>query len=93
MQCGTDAFEVSPGGFVYLPHGLVHGFSVQSPAPTRVLQFTTPAGFEQFARELGQAATTRTLPEPSVPDVERLVSVAARYGQRIMGPPPGQKSG
>jgi hypothetical protein len=74
---------------VYLPRGLVHGFSVQSATPARLLQLTTPAGFEQFAREVGQSATARTLPEPSLPDVDRLVSSAARHGYRIMGPPPG----
>jgi len=37
------------------------------------LQLTTPGQFERFAREVGKPAERMALPEPGMPDVERLL--------------------
>jgi quercetin dioxygenase-like cupin family protein len=71
-----------PGGCVVLPRGREHTFTVETDA-ARLLVLVVPAGFEGFYGELEQAATGATS------DLERLVTVAARYGVEITGPPPG----
>jgi hypothetical protein len=50
----------------------------------------TPAGFEDFAAEIGRPAGDSGLPEPSAPDIPRLMEASSRYGQHILGPSSGQ---
>jgi hypothetical protein len=52
-----------------------------------LLQLTSPAGFEDFAAEVGRPAASATLPEPSPPDMAALVQAAERAGHEILGPP------
>ncbi len=59
-----------------------------SDGPARGLQITSPAGFERFIDELGRPAEHLGLPDPSEPDVARLIEVSERYGYEIVGPPP-----
>ena len=88
---GGEARPVPAGRCVYLPRGVEHGFVVESGEAT-ILHLFTPAGYEGAIRELGAVASSNTsapgLAAP--PDVERLVTVAARYGCEITGPPPTQ---
>jgi quercetin dioxygenase-like cupin family protein len=70
--------EVPAGTAVFLPRGAEHAF-VAVTEKARVLSFFAPAGFERFYREM---AATGPL------DVERLVTIAARYGCEITGPTP-----
>jgi len=70
--------EVSAGTAMFLPRGDEHAF-VAATEKARVLSFFAPAGFERFYREM---AATGPL------DVERLVTIAARYGCEITGPTP-----
>src|SRR5215218_2950026 len=47
--CGEDEWVLDPGGFVFLPRDIVHGFEVEGPGPLRKLALTVPsAGFEAF---------------------------------------------
>ena len=85
---GGEPRPVLAGTCVYLARGLEHGFVVESDEAT-ILHLFTPAGYEGAIRELGMVASSNTAP-PAVaglPDVERLVTVAARYGCEITGPP------
>jgi len=52
-----------------------------------VLQITALAGFEQFLHELGRLAERLGLPEPTHPDVLRLLEVGQKYGYESVGPP------
>ena len=70
--------EVPAGTAMFLPRGAEHAF-VTATEKARVLSFFAPAGFERFYREM---AATGPL------DVERLVTIAARYGCEITGPTP-----
>ena len=85
---GGEPRPVPVGTCVYLPRGLEHGFVVESDEAT-ILHVFTPAGYEGAIRELAMAAPSSTAPPPAagLPDVERLVTVAARYGCEITGPP------
>jgi hypothetical protein len=60
---------------------------VVSRGPVRALQLTAPAGFEDLVAELGRQPAGPGLPEPSEPDVPRLVEAVRRHGGEIVGPP------
>lgn len=89
VRCGDHTWEARPGTFVFLPRGLVHTFTVTQ--PLRGLQITAPARFECFAAEPGRPAQSLTLPPPELPDIERLLAIATKYGYEILGPS-GQKA-
>jgi quercetin dioxygenase-like cupin family protein len=42
FRCGEDVFEVSGGGFVYLPRGIPHGYTIGGEGDTRLLVMTAP---------------------------------------------------
>jgi quercetin dioxygenase-like cupin family protein len=88
---GDDAIAAPVGSFAFAPRGLQHTFRLDVP-DTRLLLLITPgaAGHEGMFAEMGELATTRTVPPPptSPPDPELLGAVAARHGTRIVGPPP-----
>jgi quercetin dioxygenase-like cupin family protein len=67
---------VPVGAAAFLPRGVEHGFIVTS-AFARLLITLTPAGFEDYYRELHGVAS---------PTLEYLVTTAARYGCEITGP-------
>jgi quercetin dioxygenase-like cupin family protein len=89
VTCGDKTWRVGTGGFVLLPRGIPHGFSVSETAPVKLLQITTPSQFERFAIEMGEPAKQLALPPPSEPDFGRLVAVMGKYGYELAGPPPG----
>jgi quercetin dioxygenase-like cupin family protein len=68
---------LTPGEFVLAPRGVPHTYRVGA-APARVLVLSTPAGFEQFVRDV--AALEELTPEA-------LAATAARSNIDILGPP------
>ena len=84
---GEHVLEATAGCFVFAPRGLPHTFTVDV-EPTRVLVFASPAGFEHFAIELGEPASSDNRPTDSaIPGPEVLGPVAERYGIEVLGPP------
>lgn len=86
---GGEKIEAPAGSFVYGPRDIPHTFEVSSP-DARFLLVSEPAGFEAFARAVGQPAPTLTLPPPAEEppaDITPLVTAAAEYGIEILGPP------
>ena len=65
--------ELGPGSFACVPPGVAHTFSNASDRPVRFLNFNTPAGFERYMRELGEAAKAG----PLTPEV--MGPIASRY--------------
>lgn len=47
---GERRFSRGPGGFVFLPRDIPHGFRVVGKSPARFLVLTTPGGFEVCRR-------------------------------------------
>jgi quercetin dioxygenase-like cupin family protein len=86
---GEDDYTAGPGTVAVLPRRLRHAYVVTS-ATARFLTLHIPAGFEQFAAEVGQPARALTLPPPpaSPPDFAELAQAAARHGITILAPPP-----
>ena len=50
-----DTVECEPGTFFCVPPGVVHTFGNQTQAPVRFLNFNTPAGWENYMRDLSEA--------------------------------------
>jgi mannose-6-phosphate isomerase-like protein (cupin superfamily) len=83
--CGGEWLQAAgPGAFVYGPRNIAHGFRAIGERPVRMLVMCTPAGFERFILD---QATPITEP-PSPPDMERLMTLAARHEIEIHGPLP-----
>jgi mannose-6-phosphate isomerase-like protein (cupin superfamily) len=90
---GDQIIKARPGSFLFGPKDVPHAFTVDSgPGKLFVL---SPAGFEDLVREMGEPAGELTLPpHPEVPpdeaQMQQLAAIAARHGDEILGPPPGQ---
>jgi quercetin dioxygenase-like cupin family protein len=77
---GEREHRARMGSCLFLPRGGEHGFVVET-QEAHVLTLVLPAGLEGYYLELNEAGR-----EDDV-TVERLVTVAARYGVEITGPP------
>ena len=86
---GEEEHTAGPGTVAVLPRRLRHAYVVTS-ATARFLTLHTPAGFEQFAAEVGEPARALTLPSPPAgpPDFATLAQAAARQQITILAPPP-----
>ena len=86
---GEEEHTAGPGTVAVLPRRLRHAYVVTS-ARARFLTLHTPAGFEQFAAEVGEPARALTLPPPPAgpPDFAALAQAAARHHIAILAPPP-----
>ena len=73
MRLGDETHELGPGSFVCVPPGVVHTFSNPSDRPVRLLNFNTPGGWENYMRDLGEAAKSG----PLTPEV--IGRIASRY--------------
>jgi len=88
MRCGEQAFAVSPGAYVALPHGIPHTFRVVGDEPAVMLQVHADDSFLRFIRAAGRPAASRTLPPAgSVTDLDSAFRIAANTGQPVIGPP------
>jgi len=81
IEVGGERRVAAAGHVAVLPRDQVHAFMVVSPA-ARYLTLHTPAGFEDFARIMSDAAQAAGPP----PDRASLVALAAEHGIDIIGP-------
>jgi quercetin dioxygenase-like cupin family protein len=84
--CGGKWLTAGPGGYVFGPRNIPHGFKVQGAAQARMLLLCAPAGFEQFVLDLSEPESGPEGPAP--PDMARLMATAAKYRIDILGPLP-----
>ena len=73
VRLGEETHQLEGGSFVCVPAGVVHTFSNPSDIPVRFLNFNTPAGWENYMRDLAETAKAG----PLTPDV--IGRVASRY--------------
>jgi mannose-6-phosphate isomerase-like protein (cupin superfamily) len=73
IRVGDETLELEPGSFVCVPPGVVHTFSNRSGAAVRFLNFNTPAGWENYMRELGATLARGT------PTEQEIGEIASRY--------------
>jgi len=77
-----DRLERTAGSCMLLPKGSEHTYSVES-EEARLLVLLMPAGLEGYYQELNEFVGAEQ-------DIDRLITVSARYGVNITGPgPPG----
>jgi quercetin dioxygenase-like cupin family protein len=84
--CAGREATFAAGGFAWCPRGLAHRYEVCGDGPARLLQVTTPAQFEDFAREVGERLPTASVPELAQPDLESLARIAADFQIEILPP-------
>jgi len=82
-------FTAGAGSFVYLPKDRVHMHRAAGGRPARALVLVSPAGIEKFIEEAGEPATdvSSPPPPPELPELERIVAVAQKYGVEVPPPP------
>ena len=86
----TETARCGPGAVVFVPGGVPHAFRVESDS-ARVLFLSTPAGIEEFVRDLSEPARYPWLPPP--PDgprvtAERMEEANRAHGVVNVGAPP-----
>src|SRR5918998_1119939 len=77
VQLGDEVLEAGPGELVFKPRGVPHAFWNAGDEPARLLELISPAGFENYFRDL---APLLAAPER---DEAALGEVVARYGLEI----------
>ncbi|MGH2614811.1 MAG: cupin domain-containing protein [Thermomicrobiales bacterium] len=82
---GTEEFIAGPGTLVWVPRGVPHAFTVQSPS-ARALVIVTPGGFEQMFVEGGVPAGDMTEPPAQRYDPDAARALAERFGFDVVGP-------
>lgn len=80
IQVGDERREARAGHVAVLPRGIPHSFAVIS-ASVRYLTLHTPGGFDEFVRDLSDAAAGDGPPDPDL-----LKAVAARHHIEMLGP-------
>jgi oxalate decarboxylase/phosphoglucose isomerase-like protein (cupin superfamily) len=78
MRLGEETQQFSAGTFVCVPPGLTHTFSNTGQRSVRFLNFNTPAGWENYMRDLGRAAAEAQLTD------ETIGRIASRYDFEIV---------
>jgi quercetin dioxygenase-like cupin family protein len=73
VRLGDKTHELGAGSFVCVPPGTVHTFSNTSDSLVKFLNFNTPAGWENYMRDLARLANSG----PLTPEV--IGRVASRY--------------
>ena len=90
FRCGEREIRLVAGGSIFLPKSVPHAFRVEGKSPARLLELTSPGGFDQFVEEAGVPAPDRILPPAGPPPAglpERLASLSGRFHFTIVGPP------
>jgi quercetin dioxygenase-like cupin family protein len=90
VRVGDQDVQGRAGSFIWVPPGHEHAFRFETDG-RMLLVFTGGTGHESLFREIGEPAVSRTIPPPpeEEPDAEQMAALAARFGTRIVGPPPG----
>ena len=42
FHCGDETFDLEPGDFVFLLHGIQHGYTIRGTDPVRLIVVTSP---------------------------------------------------
>lgn len=86
VRLGEVERSLERGQTAWLPRGVAHSFRVES-EEARLLEISTPAGFERFHLDLSEPARELRIPDAMVVDVDLFAATSARYGCDIVGPP------
>jgi quercetin dioxygenase-like cupin family protein len=74
-RIGGEDYELGPGSYLKKPRGISHAFWNASREPAHLIEIISPAGFEQYFREVAPVLAGG----PSI-DPAQIEAVAIRYG-------------
>jgi quercetin dioxygenase-like cupin family protein len=82
VEIDGSVTTATPGTYAFAPRDIPHTFRVITPTARMLVLGSGKAhdGLEDFFFAMGDPAPERRLPEPSAPDVDRLVALAGRSG-------------
>ncbi|MFK4264539.1 cupin domain-containing protein [Streptomyces milbemycinicus] len=78
VECDDRTFTAAPGTFVLLPKGVPHALRRASDPPPRVLQISSPGGWECYLEDLFEAGPS-VLTDGEL-DPVKINPIAARHG-------------
>jgi quercetin dioxygenase-like cupin family protein len=88
VSCGEQTWTVGPGDFVMMPRGIPHTCATLGAGGARLLQITSPAGFEKFIGEGGESAAEPAVPPPPrEADFARILSAIPKHHKRFVETP------
>jgi quercetin dioxygenase-like cupin family protein len=82
LTLGEGTTRVSTGAMVYGPRGIWHGVENTGTEPLTWCAIFSPAGFEQYFKEIGVAPGD----ERQLPTTERVNAIAKKYGLQFRDP-------
>jgi quercetin dioxygenase-like cupin family protein len=74
-RVGGQDYELGPSGYLKKPRGVSHAFWNAGSEPAYLIEIISPAGFEQYFRELAPVVAGDTGIDPA-----RIEAIANRYG-------------
>lgn len=69
VQLGDEVLEAGPGELVFKPRGVPHAFWNAGDEPARLLELISPAGFENYFRELAPLLAAADRDEAAIGEV------------------------
>jgi quercetin dioxygenase-like cupin family protein len=69
VQLGDADLEAGPGQLLFKPRGVAHAFWNAGAEPARLLEMISPAGFENYFRELAPLLAAANRDEAAIEDV------------------------
>jgi uncharacterized cupin superfamily protein len=78
VTVGDETLELEAGSFACVPPGTPHSFANTSDQPVRFLNFNTPAGWENYMRDLGELLSSGD----ATP--EAIARIASRYDFEVV---------
>lgn len=69
LQLGDEVIEAGPGDLVFKPRGVAHAFWNAGDEPARMLEIISPAGFENYFRELAPLLAAPERDEAAIGEV------------------------
>ena len=80
VQIGDRVVVAGPGTTVFKPRGIPHAFWNDGEEQARVLEVITPAGFEQYFREM---AALYAASDTGMPDPQQAGALLAKYSLQM----------
>jgi quercetin dioxygenase-like cupin family protein len=77
VQLGDQVVVAEPGTLVFKPRNIPHAFWNEGEDEARVLEMITPAGFDNYFREMAALFADST---SGMPDPQRAAALYERYG-------------
>lgn len=69
VQLGDEVLEAGPGELVFKPRGVAHAFWNAGDEPARLLEIISPAGFENYFREMAPLLAAPERDQAAIDDV------------------------